>query len=177
MNKARKEEREHVDMYFHRHRNEFNILYHEPPANIYFRDYRLEVDWKDDLNLVKQINDISPSAMEMPLQNIIHILDQNWDLHKINRNYAEKTGLTISYTYAEKRKWMKLMRGIPVLGWDGTTWKPPHESAMPIFCNSGKCFLGHGYGGILYRTNGDRIKGSAYITCKCGAGKVWNEPK
>ena len=42
---ARNEEREHPDMYFHRHRDAYRIAYHSPPPPWYFRPHRLEVDY------------------------------------------------------------------------------------------------------------------------------------
>jgi spore coat polysaccharide biosynthesis protein SpsF len=173
---AQGDEREHTDLWFHRNREKFDIVYHEAPDSTYFRDYRLEVDWEEDLELVRAI--AKRYDMLAPLSNIVRFLDESHDIVMLNRERVERTGLTASYDYTQKRQWLRLMRGVPVVAWDDTVWQPPDEKAQPIFCDSGQCLLGYGWGGVLYRKKtGDRVRGRAYLDCRCGAGRVWNEPK
>jgi len=167
------DEREHIDLYFHRNRNRFNIAYHESPPTVYFRDYRLEVDWLEDLELVRRIADEYDVMAE--LDHVIRYMDINEDISKINRTRVEKTGLSTSYNRYEMRQWFKLMQGVPVMTWDDTILQPVNERAVPIFCSASTCMLGYALDGILYRKNGDRIIGQAKIDCDCGAGRPWGK--
>jgi spore coat polysaccharide biosynthesis protein SpsF len=166
-------EREHTDQFFHRNRQSFHITYHEPPSTVYFRPYRLEVDWPEDLELVRSIAKLMDIASS-PEKDIIRLLDERPDLASINQQRVEITGPITSYDYSLRRTWMKCMTGKPVILWDDTIWKPIDNKAVPIFCNSGRCLVGYGYDGILYTREGDRIS-SGYRTCSCGAGKYWKE--
>lgn len=168
------DEREHIDLYFHRNRDKFSILYNEPPESILFRQYRFEVDWPEDINVIKRI--ASHVGMLSPLKDIISFMDENPDVPLLNIHHVERTGPLVSYNYAQKRIWMKEMQGKPVLGWDGQWIMPPNERGVPVFCKSGKCFIGYGSGGVLYRKNGDRIVGKAYLACTCKSGLYWKEP-
>jgi len=164
------EEREHSDMYFHRNRKMFNILYHEPPVSAYFRDYRLEVDWQEDLDLIRSIAD--RMALLSPLQDIIKYLDGDHRVALLNHERVERTGPS-TVSQAERRSYYELMRGQPVVTWDDRLWQPPTDKAEPIFCNSGQCLLGYGDKGVLHRSTGDQIRGDAYVSCECGGGKRW----
>jgi len=85
---ARGDEREHVDLYFHRNREKFDVAYHESPPLVYFRNYRLEVDWPEDLELVKRVaKEFDPLA---ELDHIIRYIDINGDIGKLNRMRVEK---------------------------------------------------------------------------------------
>ena len=170
-NKATGEEREHIDEYYHNNREKFKIVYHEPPSTIYFRPYRLEIDWFEDLDLIDTIG--KEIGMESTLSDVIKFLDENPQIASINKDRTEKTGPLTSYIYGLRRKWMRAMIGKPVTAWDNTVWQPPDPKATPIFCNSGKCLIGYGKSGILYTKSGDRIGGNAYKSCPCGAGKYW----
>ncbi len=163
--------REHPDMHFHQHRELYNIIYHEAPADGYFRPYRLEVDWPEDLELIRAI--ANGPGMLAPLRDIIQFLDKNPSIACLNHDRIERTGPS-TYTYQEKRKWASNMAGKPVLDWDGTIWTPPSNKAYPIFCRSERCHVGFGYNGILYARNAE-IRGSAYVKCNCGAGLVWRD--
>ena len=170
---ARDDEREHVDLYFHRNREEFKIAYHEAPPLVYFRNYRLEVDWVEDLELVRKIaNDYDPLA---ELDHIIRYIDINNEIARINRTRVEKTGLSASYSNAEMRTWFKLMRGVPIMSWDDTIWEP-NDRSTPVFCLAGTCLLGYAdSNGVLHRKNGDMIVGKAKIDCPCKSGRIWNK--
>ena len=168
------EEREHVDMWFSRNRNRFKIAYHDPPDSVYFRTYRLEVDWPEDLELVRKV--AKGVGMLESLPEINHFIDNNPDVARLNVKRVEKTGPTISYNYRERRSWFKLMQGVPVVAWDGSIWNAPNEKATPVFCSSGKCLVGYGWEGELHTREGHRIKGFSRISCPCGTGKVWQSP-
>jgi spore coat polysaccharide biosynthesis protein SpsF len=161
--------REHVDVHFHQHRNQYDIIYHEPPSPAYFRPYRLEVDWQEDLDLVQAV--ASGPGMLAPLKDIIAFLDANQDVALLNHDRVERTGPS-TYTYQEKRKWMNSMAGKPVLDWNGRLWTPPSTSAYPVFCRSEQCHIGFAHNGVLY-TNDAEIRGDAYVHCGCGSGLVW----
>lgn len=171
---SKENEREHVDLHFHKNRENFNIIYHEAPSRTYFRPYRLEIDWEEDVRLVEKIAE--NVSLVMPLTTIIRYLDENNDIANINRELVEKTGLDASYDYDERRRWAKLMQGKPFITWNDEVYHPQDDRSTPIYCSSGKCIMGYGHKGILYRLNGDRIRGGAYMQCDCGAGLTWKEP-
>jgi len=168
---ARTTEQVHVDTYFHTHRGEFNILYHEPPPSKYFRPYRLEVDWPEDLAMVRALAKKVPPLVTVP--TVLKALDDNPQIARLNHARVERTGPSC-YTYEQQRAWMNEMRGQPIYGWDKTLWTPPSEKAEPIFCEGGICLLGYGDHGTLHRLNGDMIRGDARVSCACGAGKRWH---
>lgn len=163
-------EREHVDGYFHTNRERFKIVYHEPPKNVYFRPYRLEVDWIEDLQLVRYV--AGGMSMFSALPKIIEWLDAHQAYAKVNRERVEKTGPSASYDYKMYREWMQKMIGQPVVRWDNRIWQPPNEDANLIFCKSGQCLLGYGHNGVLY-TKGAVIDGDAMLSCNCGSGLQW----
>lgn len=167
-------QREHVDMYFHEHRDTFNIVYHETPPAVYFREYRLEVDWAEDLAMVRAVAE--EQGMLAPLDHIIGCLDTHPEIAGINRHRTEITGLSVSYNYQTQRDWMRVMEGKPVVCWNDLLWLPPSDKATPVFCQSGQCLLGFALNGVLYTKNA-RIRGEAHIQCSCGSGKFWHEPK
>ena len=160
---------EHSDMYFHEHREEFKIIYHEPPSSTYFRNYRLEVDWPEDLELVRQI--ATGPGMLAPITKIIRFLDANHELTRINAMRTERTGPTC-YTYEDQRQWTANMRGQPIVSWQNIVWRPPTDKSQPVFCTGGKCLLGFAEQGILHTKNA-MIKGEARLTCDCGDVLVW----
>lgn len=165
------DEREHVDLWFHRHRDRFKIIYHEPPM-AYFGDYRVEVDTEADLEIIRQIAD--EVGMLAPLKEVIAYLRKNENIANGNRHIQEKTGPKSSYEYKLRRKWYDLMsNGASVVSWDDHVWKPPSDKAPPIFCNSGQCLIGWGDGGRLHTKEGHTIAGPSRMSCKCGAGKFF----
>jgi len=158
--------REHIDVYFHEHRHDFSVVYHEPPPAVYFRPYRLEVDWPEDLELIRKVAE--GVGMLAPLLDILAFLDQHQDIAELNRERVERTGPS-TYNYEVKRAWMKAMRGQAIVGWDNKVWDVPSKEALPVFCSSGQCLLGLGDKGTLYMKDA-RITGDAWIDCKCGPG-------
>lgn len=166
--------REHIDLYFHQNRARFNFLLHEPPDNIYFRPYRLELDWPEDLELFRAIAD--GVGMDAPLPVVIHFLDTHPEISQINRERVEKTGPSVSYSYEQQRQWAKEMQAHSVVLRDGNMVRPCPANAQPIFCQSGKCFLGFASRGTLHLAhNHTTIQGEAHLDCHCGAGKFWHK--
>jgi spore coat polysaccharide biosynthesis protein SpsF len=168
---AQGSEREHVDMYFHRHRVSFNTLYHEPPQSIYFRNYRLEVDWEEDLKMMRSIAERIPMTAAVP--DIIRLLDTEQWIPQINSQRVEITGPTKT-PLKERKQHYEWMRKRAIYGWDDKVWKQPSINAEPVFCNSGKCLLGYADKGVLHRPGGDQLGGEAMLMCECGLGKVWH---
>jgi spore coat polysaccharide biosynthesis protein SpsF len=166
------DEREHPDLYFHRNRSRFRIAYHEPLENAYFRNYRLEVDWPEDLVLVRRV--AKAVGMLAPLPDVTRFLDGHPKVAALNRERVEATGPLTSYEYGQRRAWMKAMRGQPVHAWDGAVWRPPTDDAQPVFCKAGTCLIGFGCRGVLHTKNA-RIRGAAFVQCGCGVGRTWRE--
>ena len=162
--------REHSDMYFHENRDKFKIAYHTPPKQIFFRPfYRVEVDYPQDLALVRAVAD--KVSMLAPLDKIVAVLDKHIEISKLNLDCSEKTGPS-HLAYTVKRQWYREMEGKPIVDWDDTIWTTPNNKSQPIFCKSGQCFLGLAESGILFAKAG-RIRGNAYLSCECGSGLVW----
>jgi len=171
---AKSGQREHVDMWYNHNRHLFKIVYHEPPPSSYFRLYRLEVDWPEDLELIRHIaRDV---GMLSPVPEINRYLDEHPDIAATNIERHEITGPTVSYNYKLRRSWYRMMQGQPVYDWEGNIWKSPDAKSIPVFCNSGLCLLGYGHEGQLYTKEGHVIKGYSRLTCNCGAGKIWRSP-
>ena len=168
---AQGDEREHPDIYFHRNRDKFNVIYHEPPPARYFRPYRLEVDWKEDLELVCKLSEVYGRLPTM--EEAIATLDRDDTLYKINRMRIEKTGMSVSYLQHDRQRWWTLIRGKSIVMWDDTTWDFG-EDGEPIFCKAKACLLGVVRKGKLYQKD-VVIEGDAFIKCPCGAGRRWQE--
>lgn len=168
------EERQHCDAWFNHNRSFFKIVFHEPPTSEYFRTYRLEVDWPQDLELVRRV--AKGVGMLAPLPDITRWLDNNPEVVLLNSQIREKTGPTITFNYHLRRAWFKMMEGKSVVDWQGHVWKSPHEKATPVFCNNGRCLIGYGFDGSLYTKEGHCVRGYARITCDCGSGKIWRAP-
>lgn len=159
--------REHPDVYFHQNRRRFRVLYHQAPPNWAFRPYRLEVDWPEDLELVRAIADGVGVLESLP--NIIKFLDLNPDIAKINADRQERTGPLSLNTYSngQRREWLMAMVGKPFRTWTGRTVKPPDQNATPVFCTCGHS-LGWGHQGQLYLTGGG-IMAAGFPQCSnCG---------
>jgi len=172
------EQREHTDMYFHQNRRMFDILYHVPPKQVYFRShYRLEVDYQEDAELVKAVGD--KIGFIKPLATVIKLLDKSPELANINRERVEKTGPVISYSYQQHRIWKMLMKGQPVFDWNNKWWKPLNDQQAPVFCHRGH-LLGYEQNGILYTRDGETQIESGKIKCQtddCGSAKYWELAK
>ncbi len=162
--------REHVDTYYHEHRTAFRTVYHEPPDNVYFRPYRLEIDWPEDLKLFRAIAD--GISMRAPVPKIIKWLDQHQEIAMLNHMRVERTGLSC-YSYETKRSWLYDMVGKSIATWNNKLWQPPSDKAVPIMCKSGSCLIGYGDGGVLHLQHGDKVRGSALLVCACGSGLHW----
>ena len=170
------EEREHTDMYFHRNRRRFDVVYHEPPPTDYFRPYRLEVDYPEDGALIQAIG--GKIGMLKPLTEVIRHLDQNPKVARLNREKIEKTGVS-SYEYQQQRIWMNLMKGQPELDWDNKWWRPMNGQQVPIFCHRGH-LLGYAQYGTLYTRDGEIQIEAGKIKCQkegCGSSKYWHLAK
>ncbi len=165
-------ERQHVDMHFHNNRALYKVLYHEPPASVYFRPYRLEVDWPEDLEMVRRVAD--GISMLSPIANVVRYLDAHEDIAAINRERVERTGPT-RYSRDTQRTWIRQMQGQPIATWHGNMWYPPSSKSEPVFCGSGQCFMGFAERGVLHTQHG-MIEGRARLLCECGQGKDWNAP-
>lgn len=167
---ARGDEREHSDLFFHRNRADFNIVYHEPPPSVYFRNYRYEIDWMEDLELIRMI--AGKMTMLSSVPDINRFLDSSHQIALLNHDRVERTGPSLA-SQQERRSYYEAMKGKPIVTWDDKLWQPPSEKAEPIYCNAGSCLLGYGDRGVLHRMNGDRIMGDANVMCECGVGKRW----
>jgi hypothetical protein len=157
-------------MYFNRHRSRFDILYHEPPARKYFRSYRVEVDYQEDIELMREIH--KNVGIYASLHDVVTLLDTRPDLVEINMHCHEKTGLLTSYSNAKRREWYKLMRRQDVVMNSGNILRAAGRD--PVFCSGGLCRVGDASGGVLVTGRGDRISGEAYVSCDCGAGLFWH---
>ena len=167
--KGIRDTREHPDLYYHRHRDRFKIIYHDPPPPVYFRPYRLEVDWSDDLELIRKI---AKHFGKMPtLKEAIEYLDKCDDA-RINRLRSEKTGMTASYRQSERTMWWKLMINQPIVMWDDTIYKPV-TNGQPVYCRRKSCLLGYAVAGQLHRLNGEVIS-AGIVSCPCGTGRTWS---
>lgn len=163
-------EREHVDNYYMTNRDQFDIVWHERPNNGYFRNYRLEVDWPEDLELVREI--AKAGLMRSPLLDVIKFLDRHHDIASINRERVERTGPSC-YDYPTQRAWAKAIENKPIVDWENVTWNP-QRGGIPQFCDSGRCMIGYAVGGRLFMKDGIVIEGRARIPCECKMGRVWH---
>jgi len=168
-----REEREHPDLYFHNNRRRFDILYHEPPKQVYFRDYRIEVDYPEDVKLIKAIH--GKIGITSSLPSVIKFLDKNEDIARLNRERVEKTGPLSSYQFQQRRYWLYQMTGKPFLQWNGKWYKPFNkEGAKPIWCKCGRVVLGFAQGGLLYTVGGEVIEQGKTKCRDCGIVRVWD---
>jgi spore coat polysaccharide biosynthesis protein SpsF len=172
-NATTRQELEHPDVWFHNNRRRFNILYHESPKQIYFRDYRLEVDFPEDIKLIRRIH--KEIGITSSLPNVIKLLDRNQDIARINRERVEKTGPLTTYHFQQRRYWMYAMTGKPFLQWDGKWYEPfSREGAKPIWCKCGRICLGFAQGGSLYTVGGEVIEQGKTKCRDCGIVRVWD---
>lgn len=162
--------REHVDVYFHSNRDQFKVIYHEPPKNYYFRGYRVEVDWPEDIAMLRALAGyVSPMAN---LERLVQVMDKHPEIMQINHGRVERTGPS-TYPYEVLRSWYENMSGQPVVGWDNTVWNTV-SGGEPVFCDGGTCLIGFSLGGIVQTRAGDLIRGDARIACSCGVGRRWS---
>lgn len=174
---AKGEEREHIDQWYCNHRDRFNVLYHEGPVNDHFRTYRLEVDYPEDLELIREIAKGPGMLADVPTINLfLDNLFANNPEKEYNRHCIEKTGPLTTYGHQKRREWYYQMVGKPIVDWKDNIWRPTDKKAVPVFCNAGYCFLGHAWQGKLYLKEGHIITGLDLINCQCGAKKIWKAP-
>jgi len=172
MNKlAAGDEREHPDLYLHRHRQDLKTVYHEPPPPEYFRPHRLEVDYPEDLEMIRHLAQFTGGRWP-DLLEALKILDEHPEIAQINAHRRERTGPYASYSQEERHKWAQAQRGREVILWDDTIWRPKRDG-KPIFCQAGQCLLGYYARGWLYTRDGHAIRGEARIACPCGTGRYW----
>lgn len=170
---ARGDEREHPDLFFHRNRVHIDTVYHEPPPHAYFRPYRLEVDWPEDLELLREIWRFFrrwPSLAE-----VLSFLDEHPEVAGINQGRPERTGPYTSYGPEERKAWSKDLDGKPIVLWDDRVWQPRGRDGRPIFCNGGCCLVGYYREGWLFLPSGVEVRGQARLPCPCGSGRHWRE--
>lgn len=167
-------EREHSDMFFHRNRRMFNIIYHEPPKNIYYRPYRLEVDYPEDGEMVSAI--AAKIGMLKPLSEVIKFLDKNPEIARLNRERVEKTGPITSYEFDLHRQWVSLMKGKPELDWNDKWWQPKTSDHKPVFCENGH-LLGYAQYGTLFTRNDEVQLEAGKVACQfegCESSEIWH---
>jgi len=166
------DEREHPDLWIHRHREELRRIYHQPPSPAYFRPHRLEVDYEEDIELLRAI--LKKTGGHWPdLLDVLRILDENPEIAMINAERGERTGPYASYSQEDRHKWARAQVGQRVVLWNDEIMEPGKRS-KPIFCHAGLCLVGFHEGEELVTVYGDRIK-KGFVHCPCGAGRFWRE--
>lgn len=173
------EEREHPDLFINRNRRLFDIIYHDPPPPVYYRSHqsvRLEVDYPEDLELVRAVAEEGP-GMLASLPDIIRWLDTRPDITNLNRHRTERTGPAVSYSSELHRSWYRQMTDSPVINWDNELVHPlDQKRASQICCDGCGRLLGYGFNGLLHlRADGlEGAIGEGRITCpNCGTVRVW----
>lgn len=171
---AKNDELEHPDLYFNRHREDFKIVYHAPPPDVYYRNaqwMRLEVDYEADLVMVTEV--ARSLGMLAPLRDVVQFLDKRDRVRNINAQMIEKTGPAISYGYTTLRTWSALMAKESFYTWDNQWVKPLNKKeATPVYCICG-VKLGDSYNGCLYPV-ATQAWGMGAMACPmCGTYKVW----
>jgi len=165
-------------MFFHQNRTLFKTIYHEGPENIYFRPYRLEIDYPEDAEFIQTLG--TKVGMLSPLPDILKFLDGNEEMARINQGCIEKTGPLSSYNYQQRRIWRRYMTGKDFegfLGWNGQWYRPKTAMSEPIFCKCGQECLGMSDYGVLYLKDGESTMEAGKVKCSCGLAVVWNKAK
>lgn len=83
--------REHVTFSIYQHPEIFKIMHYKAPEGLYRPDYRICVDEKSDLVLVRRIFDYFKPREDFSAQEIIEYLDKNPKIASINKNVKQKT--------------------------------------------------------------------------------------
>lgn len=172
------EELEHPDLYFNRHRDQFEIVYHHPPADVYYRHpqrMRLEVDYEADIEMLQYVG--RAVGMLAPLRQVVQYLDKADKVRAINASCVEKTGPAISYGYREQRQWAALMADQSFYTWDNRWIEPLNKkSAVPVFCLCG-AKLGDSANDYFY-PSASMVVGVGVIRCPaCGTPRVWSHSR
>lgn len=165
-------------------RLDYNVRYAVPPSlynATFYRPYRLELDTPEDSRLISHL--FSELGNES-LHRVIAYMDANPELAQINESIHERTGPTTSYDAKAKARW-KHQQTLNSYEWQGDwSWllsgSPLNipEGAKPVFCSSGRDYLGYSrlgedYKIKLFREDKTIITGRARLGCSCGAGKEW----
>jgi spore coat polysaccharide biosynthesis protein SpsF len=83
--------REHVDEYVYEHPERFRIAMVPAPEEIRRPDYRLTVDTREDLELMKKIFGALSHPRELiSMKEVIPFLDRNPELLALNRHVEQK---------------------------------------------------------------------------------------
>ncbi|MBU1173395.1 MAG: NTP transferase domain-containing protein, partial [Proteobacteria bacterium] len=98
------EETEHVGMWLRRNLDKWDYGLRDLP-HWTFRPYRLELDTKPDLELIKAIYSAWGKDEPPPLRWVVTWMDKHPGIHALNAHIAEKTGTYTSYTQAEIDGW------------------------------------------------------------------------
>ena len=106
------EEREHVGMWLRRNLGKWNYGLRDLP-HWTFRPYRIELDTKEDLSLIRAIG--AGIGMDASLRDVVGWLDKNPDTASINAAIREKTGTYTSFTKAEINQWQKDYAGREII--------------------------------------------------------------
>lgn len=176
---ARGWEREHAFAWFNLHREQFEILYHDPPEKIFFphpHAMRLEVDWPEDLEVVRVVARDGP-GMLAPLEKVIRWLYKHEDVARLNADRVERSGPIRSYNDDQRVGWFRLMRDAKMVTWDNELRIPPKRGqAYQIQCSCGG-LLGWGHQGVLYHVDGHEVRDGFVRCAQCGTGLNWLEKK
>ncbi len=174
---AKGDELEHPDLYFNRNRRQFDIVYHHPPGDVYYRHpqrMRLEVDYPDDIVMIEHV--AQAVGMLAPLRDVVQYLDKADRVRTINASCVEKTGPAISYSYTDQRNWAQLMASQPFYTWANEWIKPMTKGGDPVYCLCGYK-LGDTSNGYFYQS-ASLLMGVGVVLCPaCGTPRVWSANK
>jgi spore coat polysaccharide biosynthesis protein SpsF len=177
--RATGDEREHPSLYVHRNRGLWvtSTCYHDPPQAVYYRHpqrMRLEVDWPEDLALVRAVSEKGP-GMLAPLDEVVRWLDKHDEVAALNRHRVERTGNIASYPPDLHREWYKLMKDSPVWTWDNKLVESPvGRKGAPVCCDNCGLLLGWGLDGRFVERRTGGIWDEGRLPCiNCGEVRVW----
>jgi spore coat polysaccharide biosynthesis protein SpsF len=85
-----KEQREHVTIYFVDNSSKYKILWVEAEPELMRPNYRLTVDTKEDLELIRKIYSFFPANKFVTLADAIKLLDEKPELIKTNLSILQK---------------------------------------------------------------------------------------
>lgn len=84
--------REHVALYFHEHPERYRIIHLMAPAILQRPEQRLQLDYPEDLDLVRQVyTALMPEfGLGFRTADILHFLDNNPEIARLNNNCVER---------------------------------------------------------------------------------------
>jgi spore coat polysaccharide biosynthesis protein SpsF (cytidylyltransferase family) len=84
--------REHVSLYFYENQDEYKIVHLEAPNGLRAPDVRLQLDYEEDLHLIREIYDaLEPKYGEyFGVHEIINLLIMRPELMEINSHCEER---------------------------------------------------------------------------------------